>query len=125
MSTKGKELHRINVSKKNTLDTSVIGTGFPYDKDVDPDNNSDNVAAIVPHVRDLRRMGAAAYDLCCVACGMLDGYWELCLHPWDVCAGNLIVKEAGGTIFSFRQERGISEIAGNEAIVNQIRKYIK
>lgn len=125
MSTGGKELRKIGVSGKTTLDTSVIGTGFPYDKDVNPDNNSDNVAAIVPHVRDLRRMGAAAYDLCCVACGTLDGYWELCVHLWDVCAGNLIVKEAGGTVFDFRQDRGISEIAGNEAIVNQIRKYIK
>ena len=122
---RGGEAKRIRVSDKQTLDRSVIGTGFPYDKDINPDNNSDNVANIIPHIRDMRRMGAAVYDLCCIACGMLDGYWELALHPWDVCAGNLIVEEAGGKVYTLRQDRGISQIAGNETIVEQIKKYIK
>lgn len=116
---------RIRVSAKQTLDTSVIATGFPYDKDVNPDNNSDNVARIVPHVRDLRRLGSAAYDISCVAAGLLDGYWELALHEWDVCAAVLILQEAGGIVCDLREERGISIVAGNETIVGEIRKYVR
>lgn len=118
------EAKRLHVSEKQTLSTSVLATGFPYDKDVDPDNNSDNVARIVPYVRDVRRLGSAAYDLSCVAAGLLDGYWELALHEWDVCAANLIVREAGGVVCKFRRNRGVSQAAGNETIVGEILKYI-
>ncbi|MGL5319004.1 MAG: inositol monophosphatase family protein [Bacteroidales bacterium] len=121
----GGEAERIGVSEKQHLDTSVLATGFPYDKDKNPDNNSDNLSRIIPHIRGIRRMGAAAYDLCCVAAGWLDGYWELALQPWDVCAGNLIVEEAGGEIKYFREKRGISEMAGNKAIICEIEKYIR
>lgn len=116
---------RIHVGAKQTLAESVLATGFPYDKDVCPDNNADNVARIVPHVRDLRRFGSAAYDLCCVACGTLDGYWELALREWDVCAGELIVAEAGGVVEPFRENRGVSIIAGNATIAAEIRKRLK
>lgn len=110
----------ISVSKKEQLNESVLGTGFPYDKDCNPDNNTDNVSRLLPQLRGLRRMGAAAYDLCCVAAGFLDGYWEFNLQPWDVCAGNLIVKEAGGTILNFREDRGIAIVAGNSTLVAKI-----
>ncbi|MEI3554754.1 MAG: hypothetical protein V8Q54_09120 [Alistipes senegalensis] len=60
---RSREPERIRVGEKRTLATSVIATGFPYDKDVNPDNNSDNVARIIPYVRDVRRLGAAAYDI--------------------------------------------------------------
>lgn len=116
---------KISVSGKESLATSVLATGFPYDKDKNPDNNSDNLSRIIPHIRGIRRMGAAAYDLCCVAAGLLDGYWELSLQPWDVCAGNLIVEEAGGAVKTFRENRGISEMAGNRMIVAEIEKYIR
>ena len=116
---------RIRVAQKRTLATSVLATGFPTDKDANPDNNSDNVARIVPHVRDLRRLGSAAYDICCVACGMLDGFWELALHEWDVCAADLILTEAGGVIEKLREDRGISMVAGNGAIVAEMRKYVR
>lgn len=119
------ELRRIHVAQKQTLATSVIATGFPYDKDVNGDNNSDNVSRIVPYVRDLRRLGSAAYDLSCVAAGLLDGYWELALHEWDVCAANLIVREAGGVIVELRQDRGVSQIAGNATLVGEIAKYVR
>lgn len=118
-------VQRLVVGRKESLATSVLATGFPYDKDVDPDNNSDNVARIVPHVRDLRRLGSAAYDLCCVAAGWLDGYWELALHEWDVCAAELIVREAGGVVSDLRADRGVSIVAGNETIVAAIRKYVR
>lgn len=116
---------RLQVSDKRTLATSVLATGFPYDKDVNPDNNSDNVTRIVPYVRDVRRLGSAAYDLSCVAAGLLDGYWELALHEWDVCAGELIVREAGGVVCELRSDRGVSIAAGNETIVREMRRYIR
>lgn len=125
MSYDSDSFQRIHVSQKQSLSPSVIATGFPYDKDINPDNNSDNLVRIIPHVRDIRRQGTAAYDICCVASGMLDGYWELSLNLWDVCAANLILQEAGGVIDYFRENRGVSEIVGNKIIVNEIKKYIK
>ena len=73
----------------------------------------------------LRRMGSAAYDLCCVAAGFLDGYWEFSLQLWDMCAGALIVEEAGGIIRHFRQNRNVSIIAGNPQLVRKIGEKIK
>lgn len=125
MSSVAHEPRPIRVGQKQRLSMAVIATGFPYDKDVNPDNNSDNVARIVPYVRDLRRLGSAAYDICCVACGLLDGYWELALHEWDVCAADLILLEAGGVIRNLREDRGISMIAGNATIVEEIAKYVR
>jgi len=115
----------IRVGGKERLGEAVVATGFPYDKDRDPDNNTDNVVRILPHVRGLRRFGAAAYDLCSVAAGTMDGYWELALHEWDVCAGELIVQEAGGVVQALRQDRGVSIVAGNAAIVAAIREYVR
>ena len=112
----------IHVSRKTNFGECVLGTGFPYDKGTvtSYDNNLDNVCAILPKLRGLRRMGSAAYDLCCVASGILDGYWEMGLKPWDMCAGALIVKEAGGKVIPFRHDRGIALVAANEALANQI-----
>ena len=109
MKSRSDEVRRLHVSAKQTLATSVIATGFPYDKDVNP---------------DVRRLGSAAYDLSCVAAGLLDGYWELDLHEWDVCAANLIVREAGGVVADFRPDRGVSQAAGNETLVREILKYV-
>lgn len=116
---------RLQVSTKQRLDCSVVATGFPYDKSENPDNNSDNVARILPHVRDVRRMGAAAYDLSCVAAAMLDGFWELNLHEWDVCAASLLVIEAGGVVESLRADRGVSPVAGSAALVEQMKRYVR
>lgn len=55
----------------------------------------------------------------------MDGYWELALHEWDVCAGELIVQEAGGVVQALRQDRGVSIVAGNAAIVAAIREYVR
>ena len=116
---------RIHVGDKDMLKYCVLGTGFPYDKSENPDNNSDNVARILPHVRDVRRMGAAAYDLSCVAAAMLDGFWELNLHEWDVCAASLLVIEAGGVVESLRADRGVSPVAGSAALVEQMKRYVR
>ena len=117
MKSRSGEVKRLQVSAKQTLATSVLATGFPYDKDVNPDNNSDNVARIVSYVRDIRRLGSAAYDLSCIAAGLLD--------EWDVCAANLIVREAGGVVCDFRRNRGVSQAAGNEVLVGEMLKYIR
>ena len=68
---------------------------------------------------------SAAYDISCVAAGLLDGYWELALHEWDVCAAELILAEAGGVVCDLRRDRGISIVAGNGAIVKEILKYVR
>lgn len=116
---------QIYVSAKTELASSVLGTGFPYDKDVNPDNNASNLVSILPNLRGIRRMGSAAYDLACVAAGYLDGYWELSLQPWDMCAGALIVEEAGGMIYHFRQDRNVSIMAGNATIIEWMKEKIK
>lgn len=117
----------IHVSHKNNLDECIVATGFPYDKGsvCSADNNLDNVNALLPKLRGLRRMGSAAYDLCCVAAGILDGYWELNLKPWDACAGCLMVEEAGGQIVSFRNDRNISIVAGHKNVVNLLMQHIR
>lgn len=110
----------IRVSSETHLSRSVISTGFPVDKDTNPDNNLDNLAAIMPLVRDMRRLGSAASDMCYVAAGFLNGYWELNLHEWDVNAATLIVEEAGGICTRFRPDRGISLLCAPPAIHNQL-----
>ena len=116
---------RLQVSAKQELARSVVATGFPYDKDLNPDNNCDNMVRILPRIRGLRRMGSAAYDLCAVAAGWIDGYWELALHEWDVCAGALIVAEAGGVVEPLRTDRGISLLAGPSELVAEMRRYVR
>ncbi len=116
---------KISTGNKNELDKCVLATGFPYDKLTHPLNNIDYFGEIVPKIRGVRRMGAAAYDLACVASGILDGYWEMNLSPWDVAAGILLVEEAGGKVVHFRKDRGISIIAGGIEVVEQVEKCIK
>lgn len=88
----------IAVSDEADLGESLIATGFPYDLRTSEANNLDNWNAMMFRARALRRAGAAALDLCYVAAGRFDGFWELKLHPWDVAAGGLIVEEAGGRV---------------------------
>ncbi len=117
----GKSIH---VSTKKKLGPSVLTTGFPCDKDTNPDNNLTEVSRILPQVRGIRRYGSAAYDLCSVAAGFFDGYWEPNLHLWDVCAGILIVQEAGGKAQQYRHDRGISLLAANPDLFKQIEQNL-
>jgi len=118
---------QIHVSRKSDLGECILATGFPYDKGTvsSADNNLDNVCKMLPQLRGLRRMGSAAYDLCCVAAGLLDGYWELNIKEWDACAGVLIVEEAGGAIRSIREDRNISIVAANPTLANTILDNLK
>ena len=79
------------------LAEALIGTGFSYDPAV-RSRQAELLAALLPRVRDIRRMGAAAVDLCSVACGRLDAYYERGLSWWDLAAGGLIAAEAGATL---------------------------
>lgn len=80
------------------LDHALLVTGFPYDIRTNPDNNLDHYIHFALHSQGVRRLGSAALDLCYVACGRFDGFWELRLNPWDVAAGGLIAREAGATV---------------------------
>ncbi|MEA2451109.1 MAG: monophosphatase, partial [Thermoleophilaceae bacterium] len=85
----------IAVNDHDDLATALVATGFGYDADVRA-GQAEVVRTVLPRVRDLRRAGAAALDLCYVACGRLDGYFERGVNHWDYAAGALIVREAGG-----------------------------
>ncbi len=87
----------IKVSKIAQLKRSLLCTGFPYDMH-QPNNNIERYAKLVKQTQGVLRVGSAALDLCQVACGRLDGFWECLLNPWDIAAGALIVQEAGGTV---------------------------
>lgn len=102
---------RIYCSEKNVFSESVLATGMPYDKLVNPDNNLNEISQLAPKVRGIRRMGSAAIDLSYVAAGFYDAYWELNLKRWDVAAGVLIAKEAGAKVYSIRTNRNYSLMA--------------
>jgi myo-inositol-1(or 4)-monophosphatase len=80
-----------------TLDQAVLGTGFSYDAGVRAAQGR-VLAGVLPRVANVRRLGAASLDLCYVAAGRLDGYFEQCLAPWDMAAGGLVVEEAGAVL---------------------------
>jgi len=91
----------IRVSKTAELMQGLLSTGFPYDIKTSKLTNLDHWANFAMNAQALRRDGAAALDLCYVACGRFDGFWELNLSPWDTAAGALIVTEAGGRVTNF------------------------
>lgn len=90
----------LKVSSTAALNDSVLVTGFPYDVR-EPERLADLVglfARFLGHARAVRRLGSAAIDLCWVAAGRMDGFWEQALQPWDVMGGGLIIEEAGGRV---------------------------
>jgi myo-inositol-1(or 4)-monophosphatase len=97
--------HPIHVSNTKELIKSLLVTGFPYDIQTTPRNNLDHYAYFAKRTQGVRRLGSAALDLCYVAAGRFDGYWELGIMPWDIAAGLLIVQEAGGTISDLKGGR--------------------
>ena len=86
----------IRVSSRTNLAECVVGTGFPYDRDIHGLAYTAAMGQVMLRVRDVRRLGSAALDFAWVACGRFDGFWEYGLLPWDVAAGLLLVDEAGG-----------------------------
>ena len=87
----------IRASNAHVLAQALVGTGFSYDAQRRR-RQAEVLVEVLPVVRDIRRQGAAALDLCSVACGRLDAYWETGLAPWDLAAGGLIAQEAGAVV---------------------------
>jgi myo-inositol-1(or 4)-monophosphatase len=105
---------KISVSDIDELDKSLLATGFPYDVRISHKNNILHFNNFIIRAQGIRRCGSAAMDLCYVACGRYDGFWELKLKPWDTAAGVLIVREAGGQVSDFRG--GEFSISGSEIL---------
>lgn len=128
---KGAQLndHRIRVSKHSQLEECLMGTGFPYHHS--PEHQAayvNSLQALIPICGDIRRAGAATLDLAYVACGRLDGFWELGLKPWDIAAGALLIKEAGGLVCDPKGGEDYLKsgniIAGNPKVLKQLLKTV-
>lgn len=119
----------IRVSGSAALIDSLLVTGFHYNVHKDPGELVGLFAEMLKRARAVRRLGSAAIDLCYVACGRLDGFWEKKLQPWDVAAGALIVAEAGGRVTAmsgapYRSREG-SVLATNELIHQDMLDVIR
>lgn len=114
----------IRVSNTEVLVDSMLVTGFPYDVHQRVDEIVGLFGAFVGRARAVRRLGSAAIDLCYVAAGRLDGFWESDLKPWDIAGGALIVEEAGGTVTSYDGQpfssRGRQVLASNGKLHGQM-----
>ncbi len=108
----------IRVSREDRLFDCLLGTGFACMRDNLPRNNLPYLAEVLPRIRDLRRYGSVAVDLCYVACGRLDGFWGLNFQLYDIAAGLLILEEAGGRISSFS---GADQPVGEELVATNGR----
>jgi len=97
----GRPLH---VSSASDLQKSLLVTGFPYDIQNPKVNNLNNFVYFSQRTQGVRRFGSAALDLCYVAAGRFDGFWEMALKPWDVAAGGLICEEAGARVTNVHGE---------------------
>jgi myo-inositol-1(or 4)-monophosphatase len=97
----------IRVSTTDTLARALLNTGFPYDCHASEANNFAHFIAFQKCTQGVRRVGSAALDLCMVACGRVDGYWELKIKPHDIAAGIVIVREAGGVVTDFGGGQGM------------------
>jgi len=92
---------RLGVTSTEEMIRSLLVTGFPYNIADNPQHAVERFVGFLMAARGVRRLGSAALDLCYVAAGRFDGFWEVYLHPWDMAAGMLMVTEAGGTVTDF------------------------
>jgi myo-inositol-1(or 4)-monophosphatase len=124
---------RIRVSGQRTLDSALIGTGFPFrGKESSLDVYMPMLKTIIASTAGIRRPGAASLDLAYLAAGRLDGFWELGLQPWDVAAGVLLIQEAGGHVSSLVGDDHFVErrelVAGNpriqKALLDALRPHL-
>lgn len=115
----GKQIH---VGSESELDRALIGTGFAYSMDIRK-NQVKVINDLLPQCRDIRRMGAAAVDLCHVASGTLDAYFEVGLKEWDKAAGALIIAEAGGVV-SGGESEGSRLVAANPTLHTRLTSFL-
>ncbi len=120
--------HRIRVSNRRDLRDTLIGTGFPYRSKEIIQTYTKMLASVLENTAGIRRPGAAALDLAYVAAGRLDGFWEFGLQEWDIAAGSLIVREAGGLISELQGDgdyfRSGNIVVGNPKIHDALRKLL-
>ena len=118
----------IKVAEVSELGSSLLASGFPYDAWENADNNTHEWAHFISLTRSLRCDGSAALDLCKVACGQLDGYWEKGIFPWDMAAGIVIVREAGGIVSDYAGENNClalgEVIAANRKLHQKMLKVL-
>ncbi|CAN5788587.1 inositol monophosphatase family protein [soil metagenome] len=120
---------RISVSQIDSLPRALIGTGFPFKARELLPRYTDQLAAALRGTSGVRRAGSAALDLCHLATGWFDGFWELALAPWDVAAGTLIIREAGGVVTRIDGAPDVlghgSILAGNPVIHEALGELIR
>jgi myo-inositol-1(or 4)-monophosphatase len=123
---------RLRVTTQNSLDGALLGTGFPFRQQQYLDAYMGMFKTLFPDTAGIRRAGAASLDLAYVAAGRLDGFWEFGLSEWDMAAGALLIKEAGGIVTNFRGEDSYLQ-SGNiitgtpkvhRAILRSIQEFI-
>ena len=119
----------LRVSRASRLDAALLVTGFAYDIRESEQNNLDHFARFALRAQGVRRTGTAALDLCYVAAGRFDGFWELKLHPWDTAAGSVILLEAGGRLSDLSGGSfsiyGKELVASNGTIHDEMLKVLK
>ena len=119
---------RIRVSKNTSLEGALIATGFPFRNPELTESYMKQFNQFLNKTGDIRRAGAAALDLAYIAAGRLDGYWESGLESWDLAAGGLIVREAGGLVTDFQGESNFLEngeiVAGNPKIISEMLRHL-
>ena len=128
MASKGRGAYlndkRLRVSRRTRMQDALIGTGFPFRKGDNFQRYLKMFEAVMPHCAGLRRPGAAALDLCYVAAGCYDGFFETGLNPWDIAAGSLMITEAGGLVGNFTGEPDFMNqreiVAGNPKVYGQL-----
>lgn len=125
----GKKIH---VSRVCKLQDALLVTGFPYEREKCMDELLARFKRFILSCHDIRRLGSAALDMCWVAAGRFDGYWEDCLNPWDISAGKLILEEAGGKVTDYRGKKwtrldtfGAQTLASNGKIHKEMCDIIK
>jgi myo-inositol-1(or 4)-monophosphatase len=120
---------RIRVSARRKLPEAVFGTGIPFHGKPGHESFLKEVTSVMAEVAGIRRLGAAALDLAYVAAGRFDGFWETGLQPWDIAAGIILVREAGGTVTDFAGAERMMEtggiIAANDVLHAPLRKLLK
>ncbi len=129
---KGAQLNdrRMRVSTNKHLKECLLGTGFPHRQSPTlVEAYSESLKALLPMSGDVRRAGAATLDLAYVACGRLDGFWEMGLKPWDLAAGTLMIKEAGGLVCDFKGGEDYIKtgnvVAGNPKILKLLLQQLR
>ena len=119
---------RIKISSSKTLSNSLIVTGFPYLHDEKWDISFDLFKEVYSKTRGVRRLGAAALDLCFVAMGRFEAFYEFELKPWDICAGVIIAKEAGAKVTDWNNKdcpfSGVRILATNNKVHNEMLEIL-